>query len=89
MLFSKEPQLLQASTVVFIFALCRNNSAANISGIATSAFQAFVEPKVELKPVLVVFAAVIATAIAVSVVFPMPVPFCTKLRTFINIPAAV
>ena len=85
MLFSKEPQLLQASTVVFIFALCRNNSAANISGIATSAFQAFVEPKVELKPVLVV----IAAAIAVSVVFATPVTFCTKLRTFINIPAAV
>ena len=89
MLFSKEPQLLQASTVVFIFALCRSNSVANILDIATSAFLAFVEPKVELEPVLVVFAAVIATAIAVSVVFPIPVPFCTKLRTFIYIPTAV
>ena len=88
MLFFKEPQLLQASTVVFISTLCHNNSVANISDIATSAFLAFVEPKVELKPVLVVFAAAIA-AIAVSIVFPMPVPFCTKLRIFMHIPAAV
>ena len=76
---------MQASTVVFIFALCRNNSVANISDIATSAFLAFVEPKVELEPVLVV----IVTAIAVSVVFTILIAFCTKLHTFINIPAAV
>ena len=90
-LVALELQQATASIVLITFTLCRSNSVANILDIATSAFLARIKPKVELQPELAVTSAIVAVvvAFAVSVVFPTPALFCTKLRTSVHTLAEV
>ena len=85
---------LQQATVAFVlvtFTQYRSNSVANILDIATSAFLARIKPIIELQPELAVTSAIVAVvvAFAVSIVFPTPALFCTKLRTSVHTLAEV
>ena len=90
-LVALELQQATATTVFVTFTPCRSNSVANIWDIATSAFLAFIKPRVELEPELAVISAIVVAAvvIAVSVVFPTPALFCTMLRTSVHTLAEV
>ena len=88
-LVALELQQATATTVFVTFTPCRSNSVANIWDIATSAFLAFIKPRVELEPELAVISAIVAVVIAVSVVFPTPALFCTMLRTSVHTLAEV
>ena len=88
-LVALELQQATATTVFVTFTPCRSNSVANIWDIATSAFLAFIKPRVELEPELAVISAIVAVVIAASVVFPTLALFCTMLRTSVHTLAEV
>ena len=90
-LVALELQQATATTVFVTFTPCRSNIVANIWDIATSAFLAFIKPRVELEPELAAISTIVAVVIviAVSVVFPTPALFCTKLRTSVHTLAKV
>ena len=90
-LVALELQQATATTVFVTFTPCRSNSVANIWDIATSAFLAFIKPRVELEPEQAAISTIVAVVIviAVSVVFPTPALFCTMLRTSVHTLAEV